>query len=107
VILVVLQQENSYGYETMDRLQEEFGFEQISPGVVYMTLRQMENEGFCKTAWEPLEGGSASRMYAISDKGEAFLEAWVAACEQYRRVEEALSRVYRGKTPRRSSEQPG
>jgi poly-beta-hydroxybutyrate-responsive repressor len=108
VILVLLEQENSYGFEIMDRLQNEFDFEEISPGSVYRTLRQMENEGFCKTEWEPLEGGNARRMYAITDEGEVFLGAWVEACEHYRRVEDALSRVYRGKkTSGRSSEQPG
>ena len=106
VILVVLQHENSSGYEVMERLQNEFGFEQISPSSVYRTLRQMENEGFCKTAWEPLEGDQARRMYAITDEGEVFLEAWVEAGDHYRRVEEALSLAYRSRssTPR-SSEQ--
>src|SRR5215217_4040875 len=96
VILVFLKEESSsYGYEIMERLQEEFGFEQISPGSVYRTLRQMENEGFCKTEWEPMEGGNAHRVYSITEEGEAFLGAWVEACEQYRRVEDALSRVYK------------
>ena len=74
MILVVLQQENSYGYEIMERLQNEFGFEEISPGSVYQTLRQMEKEGFCHTAWEPLEVGTARRMYSLTDEGEVF---WV------------------------------
>ena len=102
----MLQQQNSYGYEVMKRLQNEFGFEQISPSSVYRTLRQMDNEGFCKTEWEPLEGGNARRMYAITEEGEVFLGAWVEAGEYYRRVEEALSRAYRSRssTPR-SSEQ--
>ncbi len=105
LILVVLQQENSYGHEIMERLQEEFGFEEISPGSVYKTLRQMEQEGFCKTAWEPLEGGNARRMYAIANEGEVFLEAWGEAGEHYRRVEDALSQAYRRRSTPRSSEQ--
>ena len=47
VVLVVLQEESSYGYEIMERLAGEFGFEQISPGTIYRTLRQMEKEGLC------------------------------------------------------------
>jgi poly-beta-hydroxybutyrate-responsive repressor len=106
VVLVLLQEQNSYGYEVMERLREEFGFEQIEPGTVYRTLRQMENEGFCQTEWEPLEGGHARRMYSITEAGGKFLDAWVEACEQYRRVEETLSQVYkRNRTPRSSSEQ--
>jgi PadR family transcriptional regulator, regulatory protein PadR len=98
LILVVLQQENSSGYEIMERLRKEFGFEEISPGSVYRTLRQMEYEGLCYSEWEPLDGGNARSMYAITNEGEVFLSAWVEACEQYRRIEETLSRVYRDKT---------
>ena len=39
VTLVLLQDENSYGYELMERIEEEFGFEQINAGSVYRTLR--------------------------------------------------------------------
>ena len=107
LILVVLQHENYSGYEIMEHLQKEFGFEQIGPGTVDRTLRQMEEEeGLCKTEWEPLEGSNA-RMYAITKKGQVFLSAWVEACEQYRRVEETLSRVYRSKPSRSSSDQQG
>ena len=35
----MLKEENSYGYELMERIEEDFGFEQISPGSVYRTLR--------------------------------------------------------------------
>jgi PadR family transcriptional regulator PadR len=105
VILVLLQEENSQGYEVMERLQEEFGFEQISPAAVYRTLRQMEKVGFCKTELEPIEGGHANRVYSITDEGEVFLAAWVEACEQYRRVEETLSRVYKESRTSPSSEE--
>ncbi len=48
VALVILREESSYGYELMERL-EELGFEEISAGSLYRTLRQMENEGLCNT----------------------------------------------------------
>jgi PadR family transcriptional regulator PadR len=41
VALVLLREESSYGYELMERM-EEFGFEQISAGTLYRTLRQIE-----------------------------------------------------------------
>jgi PadR family transcriptional regulator PadR len=101
VALVLLHEESSYGYEIMERLEEEFGFEQINPGTVYRTLRQMENEGLCKSEWETFEHtGKANRMYSSTVAGEAFLETWVEACEQYRRVMDTLSRVYKGRPPR-------
>jgi PadR family transcriptional regulator, regulatory protein PadR len=79
VTLVLLKEESSYGYELMERIEEEFGFEQINPGSVYRALRQMENEGLCISVWDVRaeeEGGPPPRrMYAITDAGEAYLEA--------------------------------
>ncbi len=106
VTLVFLKEESSYGYEIMERLEEEFGFEQINPGSVYRTLRQMENEGLLESEWETAEGGPARRMYYITDAGEAYLDAWADAYRQYQQVMESFSRVYRSsRTPRRSSEE--
>jgi PadR family transcriptional regulator len=103
VALVVLREENSYGYELIERL-EGFNFEEINPASLYRTLRQMEREGLCKSVWEQHppaagaekeeESGPANRMYSITDSGEAFLDAWVEACEKYREVMDSLSRAY-------------
>jgi PadR family transcriptional regulator, regulatory protein PadR len=73
VALVLLREENSYGYELMERIDEEFGFEQINPGSVYRALRQMENEGLCSSEWDVQhaeEESTLRRMYAITDAGE-------------------------------------
>lgn len=107
VALVLLQEESSYGYELMERIEEEFGFEQINPGSVYRTLRQMENEGLCSSVWDARteEGGPPRRMYAITDAGEAYLKAWAEACEKYHRVMDQFARVYgRRRTSRSSGE---
>ena len=97
--LVLLEDENSYGFELMERIEEEFGFEQINPGSVYRTLRQMEKEGLCSSEWDVQadeEEGSPPprRMYAITDEGEAYLEAWAESCEKYHRVMEQFALVY-------------
>jgi PadR family transcriptional regulator len=100
VALVILHEESSYGYELMERLATEFGFEQIHAGTLYRTLRQMEKEGLCESEWETSEegGGPARRMYYITEAGEAYLDAWVQACTGYRRVMDALSRAYASRT---------
>jgi PadR family transcriptional regulator, regulatory protein PadR len=109
VALVLLKEESSYGYELMERIEEEFGFEQINPGSVYRALRQMENEGLCSSVWDVLraeEGGPPPRrMYAITDAGEAYLESWTEACQKYHRLMDQFARVYgRRRTPRYSEE---
>lgn len=104
VALVILHEESSYGYELMERLATEFEFEQINAGTLYRTLRQMEKEGLCESQWETSEGGggSARRMYYITDAGEAYLDTWIQACSGYRRVMDALSQAYASRTPRAS-----
>lgn len=106
VALVLLKEESSYGYELMERIEEEFGFEQINPGSVYRTLRQMENEGLCSSVWDFSEeegGGPPRRMYAINDAGEAYLKAWAEACEKYHRLMDQFAQVYK-RRPTRSSD---
>ena len=112
LILVWLREESSsYGYEIMESLEEEFGFEQIDPATVYRTLRQMENEGLCQSEWETPSaaaaegGGPLRRMYAITEAGEAYLEAWAQACKNYQRLMDEFARVYTRRRPPRSSEQ--
>lgn len=98
--LVLLREESSYGYEIMERIAQEFGFEQIDPGSVYRTLRQMEKEGLCESEWEiPAEGGRVRRVYYMTEAGEAYLEAWAEACKQYQQVMDSFSRVYRSRMP--------
>ena len=82
VALVILREKRSYGYELMERL-EEFGFEQIRAGTLYKILRRMEQQGLCSSEWEIPQGGSARRMYLITESGEAYLAAWAEACKQY------------------------
>jgi poly-beta-hydroxybutyrate-responsive repressor len=104
VALVTLREENSYGYELMERLTE-FGFEQINPGTMYRTLRHMEKEGLCKSEWETSKEGPARRVYSITEAGEEYLGAWVEGYEHYRRVMDAFVRAYTGRKPHGS--EPG
>ena len=93
VILVVLREEYTHGYELMERL-EEFGFEEINPGTLYRTLRRMEKEGLCESEWETYKCGPARRMYSVTNAGEETLTAWAEGCKKYQEVLEAFSRTY-------------
>jgi PadR family transcriptional regulator, regulatory protein PadR len=101
VILVLLRERNSYGYEMMERMAE-FGFEAMNPGTLYRTLRHMENYGAVKSAWDTSKGGPARRVYSITDAGEAYLAFWVKSLEQYQRNVDACFGHYTGK-PRQAS----
>ena len=108
VILLRLQEWNSYGYELMKRTAA-FGFEAMNPGTFYRTLRQMENNGHVKSKWETAKGGPARRVYSITDAGEAYLDFWAEALKQHQHNMDAFFRLYSGSKPRPSvnPRQPG
>jgi poly-beta-hydroxybutyrate-responsive repressor len=81
----MLREEGSHGYVLMERIAE-FGFEQINPGTLYRTLRKMEKDGLCETAWETSNGGAACRVYTITEAGEGYLESWAEGCKKYQLV---------------------
>src|SRR5829696_7817962 len=92
IVLLIFKQKTAY--EILERLEEEFGFEQISAGSLYKTLRRTEKEGLSKSEWETSEGGAARRMYSITEDGESYLAAWARACEQYQNVMDSFARAY-------------
>ena len=108
VILLTLREWNSYGYELMERAAA-FGFEAMNPGTLYRTLRQMEKEGIVESTWETSKGGPARRMYSITDAGEAYLEFWAKALEQYQRNMDTFFRLYTGRSslPEEKEEEKG
>ncbi len=81
VILMELQQGDSYGYELMEKTAK-FWQEAINPGTLYRTLRQMENNGDVKSTWATAKNGPARRMYSITEAGEAYLEWWITSLKQ-------------------------
>ena len=105
VILLTLRECASYGYELMERTAR-FGFEAMNPGTLYRTLRNMERDGLCESEWETSKGGPARRVYSITDAGEAYLDLWAEALEQYRRNMDAFFSLYTGsKSPARKDRQ--
>jgi PadR family transcriptional regulator len=106
VILLTLREWNSYGYELVEQIAA-FGFEATNPGTLYRTLRQMEKDGLCESKWETSSGGPARRMYSITAIGEAYLDLWVEALEQYQRILDNFFRLYTGRRQRISEGEVG
>ena len=97
VMLVMLREANSYGYELMER-SVEMGFEMLNPGTLYRTLRKMEQEGLCESEWQmgcSSSGGPARRMYSITEAGEAYLNLWVESLEHYQKTMDAFLLAYK------------
>jgi len=93
VLLLMLREWNSYGYELMERMAA-FGLAAMNPGTVYRTLRQMEKDGIVSSSWDTSEAGPARRRYAITEAGEAYLKFWADSLEQYQKMMNTFFRLY-------------
>jgi DNA-binding PadR family transcriptional regulator len=96
VILKLLSEQSSYGYQIMKTMEERLaGGYSPSAGVVYPTLTMLAEEGL---AVESLEG--AKRIYSITPQGEEFLDANKERIgELFARLDEAGEGFRRGRSP--------
>ena len=93
LILMSLQQWNSYGYELMHKTSAVWQ-EALNPGTMYRMLSRMEENGDIESTWDTSKTGAARKMYSITDVGEAYLELWMAALYQHQRNTDAFLRLY-------------
>lgn len=94
-LLLLLKGKPSHGYELIERI-DDFPFSEGSPdpGAVYRTLRNMEQEGLVKSAWETKGTGPAKRIYEITPEGEERLKAWVWSLKKRKEVIEKFIKTY-------------
>ena len=97
VILHLLAEKPSYGYELIKAIEERLsGGYAPSPGVIYPTLTLLEEEGLTT----PAISDTGKKVYALTDAGQMFLK------ENQRRIQDLLERLdqtgetfERGRTP--------
>ncbi|HCI79723.1 MAG TPA: poly-beta-hydroxybutyrate-responsive repressor [Ktedonobacter sp.] len=95
VILMMLRQWNSYGYELMEKMAA-YGLNAMNPGTFYRTLRQMEKDGVIRSSWDTSDTGPARRVYSITDAGEAYLKLWTESLNQYQKMMNTFFDLYLG-----------
>lgn len=98
VVLLMLREWNSYGYELLEKLTK-FGLGAMNPGTFYRTLRQMEKDGVVSSSWDTSEGGPARRVYSITEAGEAYLKFWANSLDQYQKMMNMFFQMYTGRGP--------
>lgn len=96
-LLLLLRNWNMHGYQLMHQLAL-FGYQATDPGSIYRQLRQLERQGFIRSSWETSDAGPARRTYTLTDAGNAFLNAWAAAIENYQKTLKFWSDLYAGIT---------
>ena len=75
VILSLLNQEDSYGYEMIQKVKEftngEVEWHEVG---IYPVLKKLENEGMIRSYWKMLEGERPRKYYTIQEDGIKQLE---------------------------------
>ncbi len=75
-LLLLLAQRPAHGYELLEQLGQEESAPAVDPGLLYRTLRQFEQEGLVRSAWNTGSGGPARRVYEITEQGLDYLHTW-------------------------------
>ena len=96
VILKLLSEQPSYGYQLIKTMEERLGGGYTpSAGVVYPTLTMLEEEGLATAA--PTEG---KKVYTVTPDGLKYLEANAARVAQlFERLDETGRGFRRGRSP--------
>ena len=93
LVLAILSDGESYGYELIQQIKE-LSKEKItwSEGMLYPFLHWMEKEGLIDSEWKKAESGRRRKYYRISRKGgkELKLER-----EQWLSVHHTLTRLWK------------
>jgi DNA-binding PadR family transcriptional regulator len=97
VILKLLDEQPSYGYQLIKAMEERLaGGYTPSAGVVYPTLTLLEEEGL---ATSTVTDGN-KKVYSLTDEGRKVMEANKERIgEVFQRIEEAGERFQRGRSP--------
>jgi DNA-binding PadR family transcriptional regulator len=97
VILKLLSEEPSYGYQLMKTMEERLaGGYTPSAGIIYPTLTMLEEEGLISAATS--EGNK--KVYSVTGQGQEFLEGHKERIGRlFMRLEEAGEEFRRGRSP--------
>jgi len=81
-LLLLLTKKPAHGYELLEQLKEP-----ADPGLLYRTLRQLEEGGLVRSSWSTEGSGPARRLYQLTPEGIEYLGAWAV---NVRRIKESL-----------------
>jgi DNA-binding PadR family transcriptional regulator len=75
LILSVLAEQASYGYQIIKRINDEAdGYFAWQEGTVYPLLHKLEKDGFVRTQWQQADTGRRRKCYYITAAGREALE---------------------------------
>jgi DNA-binding PadR family transcriptional regulator len=93
LLLSILAEGESYGYEIIQKVRELSGGEiEWSDGMLYPVLHRLEREGLIESEWKESETGRERKYYSISNDGRKALKT---ERRQWLTVHNTLSRLWK------------
>ena len=95
LILRILHDKPSHGYQIMDEL-ERITAEKYIPesGAVYTMLRRMEERRLLTSEWERKESGADRRVYTLTEAGVKVLKEGLEMVKKRRQLMDSLVQFY-------------
>jgi len=92
VLLALIAEEPSYGYEMVDKLQHK-GLELVSEGSIYPLLSRLQKKGYIEGYFVESASGPPRKYYRIEDSGREQLADW---SEEWTRLSAGVGEVLNG-----------
>lgn len=94
LILAILDEKDSYGYEIAKIVREKTTFE-LKDGTMYVSLKRLESKGLIKSYWGNEQGaGSRRKYYNITEEGK---EALVIKVKEWNFVQNIMNKFLKGR----------
>lgn len=79
-VLVLLDKQDRYGYELVQRISNQI---EISEGSVYPLLRRLTKEEYFTTYLQESSEGPSRKYYQLTDKGRKYLHELIAEWNEF------------------------
>jgi len=79
-ILKILEQDETYGYEIVEKLRQ-YGFADISEGTVYPLLLRLHNSGYLSASSKASPYGPKRKYYTLTVAGQIQLQTFIQEWE--------------------------
>ena len=92
LILGILSQKESYGYEIIKKVHELSNSEmKWKDGMLYPVLHKLEHDGLIQSFWQVSDNGRKRKYYKIKPKGKTVLETQK---QQWLIINKALNQLW-------------
>lgn len=88
-ILKILQQETTYSYEIVVRLNE-YGFTEVREGTIYPLMLRLEKKKLISSEFRPSPLGPSRKYFTLTGEGERLLAEFEEAWEETKTVVERI-----------------